>query len=403
MSEIAITGVGIATPVGQGKIEVERALLQGANAFRVMQRTGRQFIGTAFLGAEIEALQLPDRIPPKLLRTLSWSAKAALATVAEAWLDARLTEVGARRIGLVIGGSNVQQRELVLQQDAFRDRFDFLRPTYGQMFMDTDVAAICTEHFGINGFAWTCGGASASGHLAIIQAIQAVESGQVDACIAVGALMDLSYWECQAFRALGAMGSDKFAHDPAAACRPFDRRHDGFIYGENCGAVVIERRAHARTEPYAAIRGWSYVVDGHRNPDPSVQGEMQAIEIALAKAGWAATDIDYVNPHGTGSLIGDAIELEALENSGFAGTSINATKSILGHGLSAAGTVEVVATLLQMRAGRLHPTRNLEDPISTNFAWVRSEAVSARLRRALTLSFGFGGINSALCLESYSN
>jgi malonyl-ACP decarboxylase len=399
MNEPVITGIGITTPIGQGKEDVQRALLDGDNAFRVMQRPGRQKDDSTFIGAEIDALRLPEDLTQRTKRALSWSSQVAIATVAEARSDAQLSALDPKRIGLVVGGSNLQQRELMLTSEAFRDRFEFLRPSYGQMFMDTDIGALCSEVFGIQGLAYTVGGASASGHLAIIQAVQAVQTRQVDACIAMGALMDLSFLECQGLRALGAMGSDRFAHDPAAACRPFDRQHDGFIFGENCGAVVIERACDARRKPYATVRGWSYQVDAHRNPDPSLEGEMRAINSAMRMSALSPDEFDYVNPHGTGSALGDRIELEALSECGLSGARINATKSLLGHGLSAAGTVEVIATLLQMQAGRLHPTLNLEEPIDPSFSWVQDQACPHQIRNALNSSFGFGGINSAICLS----
>jgi malonyl-ACP decarboxylase len=256
--------------------------------------------------------------------------------------------------------------------------------------------------FGIRGLAYTVGGASASGQLAIIQAAQAVLAGHVDVCIALGALMDLSHWECQGLRALGAMGSDRFANDPASACRPFDRRHDGFIYGESCGAMVIEGgagSAHRGVRPYAALRGWGLSMDGNRNPDPSVEGEIRVIGQALRSAEFTASQVDYVNPHGTGSVIGDEVELRALRACALTHAHLNATKSLIGHGLSAAGTVEAIITLLQMRLGQLHPTRNLEDPIDPEFRWVK-EPLGHQIERALTLSMGFGGINTALCWQA---
>jgi malonyl-ACP decarboxylase len=270
-------------------------------------------------------------------------------------------------------------------------------------FMDTDLTAICTAEFAIRGMAHTVGGASASGQLAIIQAIEAVASGQVDACIALGPLMDLSHWELRAFRSLGAMGSDLYADDPAAACRPFDRARDGFIFGESCGAVVVERKTQGRGHvcPYGRLTGWAVAFDGNRNPDPSLEGESAAIRRAMQKAGYAAPAIDYINPHGTGSVRGDEVELDAIRSCGLAGARLNATKSLIGHGLTAAGAVEVVATLLQMRSGRLHPTRNLDDPLDPSLNWVRGEAVAHSIERALTLSFGFGGIYTALCIERF--
>jgi malonyl-ACP decarboxylase len=310
--------------------------------------------------------------------------------------------VDPHRIGLIVGGSNVQQRELALIHEAYRDSAAFLRPTYALSFMDSDLCGFCTAHFGIRGLACTVGGASASGQLAVVQAAQAVLLGQVDVCIALGALMDISHWECRGLRAIGAMGSDRYANEPSLACRPFDRDHDGCIFGESCGALVLESPESCRrrdVEPYAALRGWGTAMDGNRNPDPSLDGEIRAIQNALDAAGWPPGRIDYVNPHGTGSIAGDETELKALHACGLADARLNATKSLIGHGLSAAGTVEVIATLLQMQAGRLHPTRNLENPIDAAFNWVRDEAVDHRIENALTLSMGFGGINTALCWQ----
>jgi malonyl-ACP decarboxylase len=399
--ETVVTGMGVVSAIGQGKASFTRALLAGESAFGVMQRPGRQQ-DSAYLGAEIGAIEFAPAIARQTLRAASLSGQAALAVLQEAWLEARLSDVDPRRIGLVIGGSNIQQRELTQVHESHRDTAEFLRPTYALSFMDSDLCGFCTAQFGIRGLAYTVGGASASGQLAIVQAAQAVVSRQVDVCIAVGALMDLSHWECRGLRALGAMGSDRYADEPALACRPFDRDHDGFIFGESCGAVVIESLESSRrrgVKSYAALRGWGMAMDGNRNSNPSLEGETQAIQVALDAAGWTPEQVDYVNPHGTGSIVGDETELKALEARGLGGVFLNATKSLIGHGLSAAGTVEVIATLLQMQAGRLHPTRNLENPIDSGFQWVTTEAVDHSIENALTLSMGFGGINTALCWQ----
>ena len=407
---LVISGIGVTSAIGQGKRPFIDALLAGAHRFGIMQRPGRQMpdgpggVGGAFIGAEIADLLLPKEIPAAKLRNASWSAQVALATLHEAWHDARLHEVDPQRIGLIIGGSNLQQRELVQTQGQYRDRVPYLRPTYAISFLDSDLCGLCTEIFGIRGFAFTVGGASASGQLAVIQAIEAVRSGQVDVCIALGALLDLSYFECQGLRSLGAMGSDRFAQQPELACRPFDREHDGFIFGEACGAVVIERAGAASrnvASMYAALSGWAMAWDANRNPNPSLDGEITVIQRALAKAGMSADAIDYVNPHGTASQLGDATELEALRRCGLEHAYLNTTKSLVGHGLSAAGIVELIAVLLQMQAGQLHPSRNLDQPLDTTFSWVRGLPVDHQIQRALNMSMGFGGINTAVCLQRY--
>ncbi len=398
-----VTGMGVISAIGQGKAAFAKALLAGETAFGVMQRRGRQR-ESAYLGAEIREIGFSQEITRQTLRAASLSAQAALFVLLEAWVEARLYDVDPRRIGLIVGGSNIQQRELTQVHEAYRDSPAFLRPTYALSFMDSDLCGFCTAQFGIRGLAYTVGGASASGQLAIVQAAQAVLTNQVDVCIAVGALMDLSHWECRGLRALGAMGSDRYANEPALACRPFDRDHDGFIFGESCGAVVVESLESSQCrglEPYAALRGWGIAMDGNRNPDPSLEGETQAIQNALDASGWTSARIDYVNPHGTGSIVGDETELKALQACGLAGVFLNATKSLIGHGLSAAGTVEVIATLLQMRAGRLHPTRNLENPIDPALNWVKEKSIEHQIDNALTLSMGFGGINTALCWQRH--
>jgi len=394
--------MGIISAIGQGKAAFTTALLQGQTAFQIMQRPGRQ-CESAYIGAEISNIVFSPQITRQTLRAASLSAQTALAVLQEAWDEARLSEVNPCRIGLIIGGSNLQQRELVQAHDGYRNRSMFLRPTYGLSFMDSDLCGFCTAQFGIRGLAYTVGGASASGQLAVIQAAQTVLTNQVDVCIALGALMDVSHWECRGLRALGAMGSERYAGEPALACRPFDRHHDGFIFGESCAAVVIEslQSSQARgMKSYAALWGWGIAMDGNRNPDPSLDGEIRVIQNALDASGWQPAQIDYINPHGTGSIAGDETELQALHACGLTHAYINATKSLVGHGLTAAGTVEVVATLMQMQAGQLHPSCNLEDPIDAGFNWVKQKPVNHQIENALTLSMGFGGINTALCWQT---
>lgn len=400
--ELYITGIGVTSAIAQGKEGFSSALLRGEHAFGVMKRPGRQK-ETSFIGAEIASLSYPQELSKKLLRKASFSGHVAMITLHEAWMEANLDAAEPARIGLVIGGSNIQQRDVLQTFETYKDRSVFIPPTYGISFMDSDLCGLCTEQFGIQGPAYTVGGASASGQLAVIQAIQAVLLDQVDICITMGALCDISYLECQAFRALGAMGTERYAEDPAKACRPFDENRDGFIYGESCGVVVIERQNTAlsrKVKPYAKVSGWAVQMDGNRNPNPSYDGEVHVIQKALNKARLTPKDIDYINPHGTGSIVGDEIELKAIRNCQLDHAYINATKSITGHGLSAAGTVEIISTVLQMKESRLHPTRNLENPIEPSFNWVRDQSISHKIKHALSLSMGFGGINTAVCLQN---
>jgi malonyl-ACP decarboxylase len=129
-SELVVTGIGITSAIGQGKTAFASALFQGQHAFGVMQRPGRQK-GTSFLGAEISSLSYLERISKRVLRTASFSGQVAMVTLHEAWEEAKLDTMDPLRIGLVIGGSNFQQRELIQTHETYKDRAHFIPPTYG--------------------------------------------------------------------------------------------------------------------------------------------------------------------------------------------------------------------------------------------------------------------------------
>jgi malonyl-ACP decarboxylase len=220
-------------------------------------------------------------------------------------------------------------------------------------------------------------------------------------CIALGALQDVSELELQAFASLGAMASCDKTRPPTEVCRPFDADHGGFVYGENCAALVVESLLSAQVRgvrPLARIVGTGVVMDAQRGVHPSLEGEVQAMALALAEADWSPRQVDLISPHGTGSKVGDGIEVQALQQIGLSHAWINTTKSITGHGLGAAGAVELVATVLQLQQQTLHPCLNLSSPIA-DMHWVHSAGPQC-VSRALSLSLGFGGINTAVCLET---
>ncbi len=396
--DIVVTGLGVASGLGHGKDSLLDGLLAARDVFSMLSRPGRQALGgaTAFMGVEMP--DPPDILSARVARTAGFGSRVAVSVLDEAWRDAGLDAVDPRRIGLVVGGANLFSREHLLAVNAFADRLTYIPPRHGHVFLDSDVCGLCAATFAIRGFAHTVGAASASGSVAVIQAAEAVRSGKVDVCIALGALQDVSYLDLLGFRALGALGSARFDGQPGRACRPFDEDHDGFLYGEACAALVL-RRADQAGPGYGALIGAAEVVDGQRGPEPDSDGQCRAISLALTRAGVKAKDVDYVNAHATGTPRGDVIEGETLRAMGLENAWVNASKSVLGHGLSAAGAVELAAVLLQMQAGRLHPIRNLDNPLQPGLSWVIGEARTHRVRHALKLSFGFGGVDTALVIR----
>ena len=402
--KIEITGMGIITSVGQTIADFQSALLAGKTQFGYLKRPGRKG-SNLFIGAELPDINAQSKIPEYsgLLRSASWSTQIATMAVSEAWQDAKLSsyQFNPERIGIIIGGSNFQQRYQQQIWERYQSRPQFLRPTYGITLWDTDLMGLLSECFQIKGEGYSVGGASASGAISIIHAARQIQMGITDISIAVAPLFDISQWECQGLMNLGAMGSERFSTNPNLACRPFDKDHDGFIYGEGCGVVVLEKAAHAQqrgVNSYGELIGWSHILDGERSPKPSQKGEERAINTALTMAKLQPEQIDYVNTHGTSSPIGDKTEVAALKCVGLSHCLINATKSLTGHCVTAAGIVEFIATLLQMKTGFCHPTHNLLNPVDTTLNWVRQTAVEAQINYAISNSFAFGGINAALVI-----
>ncbi|MDN3720445.1 beta-ketoacyl synthase N-terminal-like domain-containing protein [Roseibium salinum] len=166
----------------------------------------------------------PAILPPRIARTVGLSARAAVSVLSEAWQEAGLDHVDPERIGLVVGGSNLMSRERELALGEYAGRLSYVPPRHGHMFQDTDICGVCATVFPIRGFAVTVGAASASGAVAVIQAVDAIRSGRVDVCIALGALQDLSAHDLQALRAMGGRwapaGSRTVPRRPAGRWTP---------------------------------------------------------------------------------------------------------------------------------------------------------------------------------------
>lgn len=403
---IEITGMGIATSIGTGIKTFSEALFSGKTKFDYLQKDGRK--GTRnFIGAEISDISVESLLPQhrNLLRNSSWSGQIATLVLSEAWQDAKLasSQIKPERVGIVVGGSNFQQRYQTQIWQNYQFRPEFIRPTYGMSVWDTDLIGLLSQCFSIQGEGYSVGGASASGSVAIIHAARQIMMGITDLSIVVGSLFDLSAYECQAFVNLGAMGSERFADTPAFACRPFDRDADGFIYGEGCGAVILESSQSAKrrdVNSYGQLIGWGLNLDGNRSPNPSQTGEERAMRTALAMSGLEPKDIDYLNTHGTSSPLGDLTEVNALKSVGLEHCLINATKSLTGHCLTASGVIELIATLLQAKKGFCHITNNLVNEIDRQLHWVKENPVEAQIKYAISNSFAFGGINTSLVTKT---
>lgn len=411
---VHVTGMGVITPIATGTAQFSSALAEGKTNFSSIDIShGSQQFRFAVARADqfdlqkqVAGLPLEEELTgrAKRLRNISASAAYSVFCTLEAWADAGLNHAGVNpeRIAIVTAGSNIQQSALYSVQEKYREKTRFLPPHYGLNFFDTDITGILSELLSVKGEGFSVGAASASGNMAIIQGHRLVCSNEYDVVIVTAPLMDLSIYEYQGFVALGAMAEMTADAIPSELCRPFDAGHRGFVYGQSAGCLILEPAEHAAKRgrrSYGAIAGYGLGMDANRNPNPSVTGELRAMQSAMNHAGISAKDIDYVNTHGTASKIGDETEVAALVEAGLKDVRANSTKSLIGHGLSAAGLVECIASLVQMKDGFMHPSRNLANPISGDIRWAGETAEPAEINYALSNSFGFGGISTSIVIK----
>jgi malonyl-ACP decarboxylase len=416
MQRVVVTGIGIISAIGQNVKEYGQSLRAGRCGIETLKNRKGPTISVT-IGAEIGEFSLENQLQSftELSEDFKQNAfyatkrsplaiQASLVSALEAWENAQLHHrpISTERLGIVVAGHNLTQQYQYENYPKFQQTPEYLSPRYPLHFMDTDQVGTLSEIFQIHGEGFTVGGASASGNVAIIKGYQLIQLGLVDACLVVGAMADLSPMDLQGFYNLGAMGGKRFVDEPKKACRPFDKDHEGFIYGQASGCLILESQQSAvkrGVQPVAEMLAGAVVLEGNRLADPSEKCEIRAMEAALSQAKIQPNEVDYLNAHGTSSPLGDETEINAIQQVFREHSSrlwINSTKGLTGHCLYSAGVVEAIATLIQMRDGFVHPNRNLDNPIDNRVRFSGSVSLPAQIEMAMSNSFGFGGINSSI-------
>jgi malonyl-ACP decarboxylase len=351
----------------------------------------------------------PPRQPEAANRLIATAGRATLPTrtgtcvALGAAQAARLEQVPAERLAVLVAGNNLALGNQAVMVSAHADDDRGVRAGHLLDCFDTDAVGAISQVVGAHAEGWTVGAASASGTVCLIQGARLVATGAVDHCLVVAPVAELSGIEVAAFLASGAMASLALEPDPVSACRPFDSARRGFAYGQAAAAVVLERRAAAverDISPLAQVLGYGQYLDGARGTEPNVAGQVRAAQAALRMAGLRPSDIDYVSAHATGSVKGDTAEASSLRTVfGIAkGPWINATKGLLGHGLGAAGLVEMIAAIVQMRGRYCHPNPWLDRPVLSGLRLVPRTAQRCAIRYALSNSYAFSGINTSVVI-----
>ncbi len=268
------------------------------------------------------------------------------------------------------------------------------------MGLDTDVLSVSSELLNLKGPSFTVGGACASGNLALLCGLDLLRAGRADRVLVTGGAGILEPVGLQSWALVEALSTRSFNDEPQRASRPWDVRREGFVPAMGAGAVVLETWEAARARGahiYAELLGGASASDASRLPKPNAEGQARAMRLALDDAQVAPEEVSYINAHATSTVVGDIVEVQAIKEVFGAHAHripVNATKSMIGHCLTSAGVVEMVATLLQMEHGFVHPTINLDEPdAGLDLDFVPHEARPYRIGIAMSNSFGFGGLN----------
>ncbi len=392
-----ITGLGLVTPLGIGVEQTWAALVRGDRVIGPIHLfdAGGQRVSIA---GQVAAIPWPTGRTEDAgawSRTSVMAEAAAREAMQAAGLDARHT-----RVGLVVGGTTggmLETEQLLARLYAEPARRDALA---GMLSHPLTSTGDCLERrLGPFARVRTLSSACSSGANAIVVAASWLLADEVDAVVA-GGTDGLCRLTLSGFNALSALDPDP--------CRPFDRRRRGTSLGEGAGFLVIERAARAtarRARPVGELAGWAVGSEAHHITNPAPDGALVAslIARAIARAGLSASDVDYVNAHGTGTPLNDAMEAAALAlalGSEQARIPVSSSKGQIGHTLGAAGAIEAAITTLVVARRTLVPTGGLEEPdpalALTHILRVGREV--PRVRAALSNAFGFGGMDTVLLI-----
>jgi 3-oxoacyl-[acyl-carrier-protein] synthase II len=427
MRRVVVTGIGLLTPLGQGAELSWAGILAGkSGAGRVTTFDPEEYAcqvacevprvdGRGGGGPDIEGSFDPDKtMAPKDQRRVDDFILYAMAAADEAVKDADWTpvdEAERERTGVIIGSgigglATIEKTSVELFEKGPRRVSPFFIPSALINLASGQVSI----RYGFKGPNHSVVTACATGAHAIGDATRLIKYGDADVMIAGGAEAAICPVGMAGFIACRAM-STHFNHDPQKASRPYDKDRDGFVMGEGAGVVVLEELEHAKARGakiYAEVIGYGLAGDAFNITAPADDGDggFRAMKAAIKDAGIDASDIDYINAHGTSTPLGDEIELGAVERilgQAAGKVTMSSTKSATGHLLGAAGAIEAAFTCLAIRDQIAPPTINLENPsVETAIDLTPNKAKPMAIEIALSNSFGFGGTNASVIFKKFS-
>ncbi len=421
---VVITGLGAMTPLGLNVEESWQGLVAGRSGVGLVTLFDASELPT-HIAAEVKGFDPKQYMDFKMARRIARCSQFAIAAGQEAMIDAGFldaSEAGPLQaegpkprwnneervgvlLGTAIGGFDEAERGIHIIRDKGYMR---LSPFVLAAALPNIPAHHLSYIFGTKGYISAISTACAAGTQAIGEAAEVIRRGAADVMISGGVEAMICQATMAGFIAMRAMSTSN--DEPQKASRPFDKNRDGFVIGEGCGILILESLSHARARGahiYAELLGQASSSDSYHvaAPHPEGEGALRVMRWALENAGLTPDDVDYINAHATATPLGDVAETVAIKKL-FGERAyeipVSATKSMIGHGLGAAGAIEAIASILTIRDGIIHPTINYETPDpDCDLDCVPNEARRAQVDVVLSNSFGFGGQNACLVLRRF--
>ena len=402
---VVVTGAGVVSPLGNSIGEFRRSLAEGRSGIRRLPEALTQGSG-AQVGALVDWQPAPhftEAEAVNLDRVSQFAIAAASQALAASGLD--LNTADRDRIGVYwgtgMGGAHTLEASF---QRLYGNRDWRARPLTVVMAMNNAAASNVALRHGLRGPFANYSTACSSSAMALGEAMRTIAAGRADAVLAGGAEALLTPGTLAAWFALRTLAPADPA-DPAASCKPFDKRRSGLVLGEGAAAFLLEDESHARARGahiHGYLTGYGNSCDAVHMSRPDRDGQVRAMKHALQEAQLAPSAIGYINAHGTATAVGDTVEAEAVNLVfGEASVRVSSTKSLHGHLLGGAGALEFAAALFALEEGVLPPTAFLEQPdpaCKLNHVALKAERIEPP-RAVMSNSFAFGGSNVVLVAE----
>lgn len=423
---VVVTGIGCITPVGNNVADMWKSLQEGRSGIGDITHFDASNFPTHF-AAEVKDFELAQYYDaPERFEHSGRNIRFAIGAATQAMEDSGVMDSGIdpARVGVYLGAGEGQQDFMLfmnmvahaqhdgeLDLEAFtRSGLELLNPQAELEQEPNMPSGHLASLFDAQGPNLNCLTACAASSQAIGEATEIIRRGDADVMLSGGAHSMIHPFGVTGFSLLTALSTHN--DDPQRASRPFDKNRDGFVLGEGAGMVVLEELESAKkrgAEIYGEVVGYGSSADAYRITDihPEGRGAISCISMALKNAGITPESIDYVNAHGTSTVVNDRVETMAIKT--VFGESnpkipVSSIKSMMGHLIAAAGSVEAIACLMAIKDNVLPPTINYSEPDpECDLDYVPNEARQQEVRHALSNSFGFGGQNISLVFSEFTD